>query len=168
MDGITSEKVISCLKDLEVTTIVMLPDSRLADLEKKLRDDNYFTLIDVPNEGDGIAICSGLWMGGKKCIMMMEDSGIYEGTFALEKFGNMNEMPIVMLIGYHKPLSEGNWYQVSRTPITCPLLDTLRIPYVIIDEDSNDDKIPSTFAGAYMTANASQRPVGILCGVHIS
>lgn len=157
--------MLSALKKSGVSFVVTLPDSRLNKLQGLAKHDPGLTVVEVANEGEGIAICAGLWTGGRRAVMMMEDTGIYEGALALEKLGNQNEIPVVMLVGYHGPIGEGNWFQVSRAPITLDLLKTLRIPFV---ELRGEVDVEQPVRRAYATATSSKRPVAILCGERLT
>ncbi len=161
---ISADIAISALKSLGVKFAVVLPDSRLWALEREIENDREFIVLKVTNEGEGFAICAGIWMGGKRAVLLIEDSGLYMGASALEKFGNQNEMPIVMIVGYHAPLGERNWFQASRAPITIPLLEALRIPYVMVN---SRDKIDEIIKGAYSAAFSSKRPFAVLCGENV-
>src|SRR4051795_7459714 len=69
-----TEEIIASLKAAGVTFACYLPDSWLADVERRLHDEPSFTVVPVVNEGEGVAMCAGAWLGGKRSVMLMENS----------------------------------------------------------------------------------------------
>ena len=68
--------VIEGLKEAGVSLACYLPDSLLAELYRALDTDPEIRTILVINEGEGAAICGGIWLSGKRAVLVMENSGL--------------------------------------------------------------------------------------------
>jgi len=60
------EHVIAGLKAAGVSVVCYLPDSLLKELYPALDQDPDIRTIRVTNEGEGAAICGGIWLSGKR------------------------------------------------------------------------------------------------------
>src|ERR1700722_13111873 len=68
------DKVITGLKAAGVSVVCYLPDSLLKELYPALDRDPDIRTIRVTNEGEGAAICGGIWLSGKRAALVMENS----------------------------------------------------------------------------------------------
>ena len=76
MQASAVEQVIAGLKAAGVSVVCYLPDSLLKELYPALDHDPDIRTIRVTNEGEGAAICGGIWLSGKKSALIMENSGL--------------------------------------------------------------------------------------------
>ena len=60
-----------------------LPDSAFQELYLPLSAESRVDYIQVANEGDGVGICMGAWLGGKKPVLIMENTGFAVTPYAL-------------------------------------------------------------------------------------
>lgn len=95
-----ANEVIEGLKDTEVKFASFLPDSWLKPIYSKLSQDPYFTTVPVSNEGVGVGLCCGAWLGGKKAVMLMENTGVRMACDQLARLGISVGLPCFMIIPY--------------------------------------------------------------------
>ena len=76
----------------------------------------------VSNEADIPRILTGAYLGGKKAVMFMENSGLRQACEPIARFAVNNSMPLVIMMEYRG----------DRDESMQPLLDALRIPYGIV------------------------------------
>jgi sulfopyruvate decarboxylase subunit alpha len=76
MQASAVEQVIAGLKAAGVSVVCYLPDSLMKELYPALDRDPDIRTIRVTNEGEGAAICGGIWLSGKKSALVMENSGL--------------------------------------------------------------------------------------------
>ena len=81
------EKVIKALKASGVSVACYLPDSLLKELYPALDRDNDIRTIRVTNEGEGAGICGGVWLSGKRAVLVMENSGLRASIEPLARMG---------------------------------------------------------------------------------
>ena len=130
------EKVIAGLKGAGVSVVCYLPDSLLKDLYPALDRDPDIRTIRVTNEGEGAAICGGVWLSGKRAVLVMENFGLRASIEPLARMGMGAGIPVVMLMSYRGDLGENNWWAIPHGMTMEPLLNAMRIPYRIVDREA--------------------------------
>jgi len=146
MQASAVEQVIAGLKAAGVSVVCYLPDSLLKELYPALDRDPDIRTIRVTNEGEGAAICGGIWLSGKKSALIMENSGLRASIEPLARMGMGAGIPVVMIMSYRGDLGENNWWAIPHGMTMEPLLEAMRIPYRIVDRE---DAIQRAIADAY-------------------
>src|SRR6202044_2134647 len=142
--------VIRGLKRAGVSVVCYLPDSLFRELYPALDADPDIRTIRVTNEGEGAAICGGVFLSGKKAALVMENSGLRASVEPLARMGLGAGIPVVMLMSYRGELGENNWWAVPHGMTMEPLLNAMRIPFRIVDEEAKiGQAIQDAFAWSY-------------------
>lgn len=143
------EAVIAGLKRAGVTVVCYLPDSLLKELYPALEADPDIRTIRVTNEGEGAAICGGLWLAGRRAALVMENSGLRASIEPLARMGMGAGIPVVMVMSHRGDLGENNWWAIPHGMTMAPLLDAMRIPYRLVErEDAIEQAIADAFTWA--------------------
>jgi sulfopyruvate decarboxylase subunit alpha len=143
-------RVIAGLKAAGVSVVCYLPDSLFKELYPALDRDPDIRTIPVTNEGEGAAICGGVFLSGKRAALIMENSGLRASIEPLARMGMGAGIPVVMLMSYRGDLGENNWWAVPHGMTMEPLLDAMRIPYRVVDqEDDIERSIKDAFHWSY-------------------
>lgn len=140
------DAVIRGLKSAGVSVVAYLPDSLLKELYPALDADPDIRTIQVTNEGEGAAICGGVFLSGKRAALVMENSGLRAATEHLARMGLGAGIPVVMLMSYRGELGENNWWAIPHGITMEPLLNALRIPYRVV---RSTDEIERAVTDAY-------------------
>ncbi len=144
------DKVIAGLKAAGVSVVCYLPDSLFKELYPALDNDPDIRTIRVTNEGEGAAICGGVWLSGKKAALIMENSGLRASIEPLARMGMGAGIPVIMMMSHRGDLGENNWWAIPHGMTMEPLLDAMRIPYrIITDEDGIEQAIKDVYAWSY-------------------
>lgn len=128
------DAVIAGLKRAGVSIVCYLPDSLFKPLYPALDADPDIRTIPVTNEGEGAAICGGVFLSGKRAVLIMENSGLRAAMEPLARLGLGAGIPVVMLMSYRGELGENNWWAIPHGITMEPLLDALRTPYRVVRE----------------------------------
>jgi sulfopyruvate decarboxylase subunit alpha len=128
------DAVIVGLKRAGVSIVCYLPDSLFKELYPALDADPDIRTIPVTNEGEGAAICGGVFLSGKRAVLIMENSGLRAAVEPLARMGLGAGIPVVMLMSYRGELGENNWWAIPHGITMEPLLDALRTPYRVVRE----------------------------------
>jgi len=132
--------IIETLKEESIDLVVTLPESSSYKLTEAVRQDPFFHSITVAGEGNGIALCAGASLGGRKCVFVTGVAGLLVGAWALAQVGMVYGIPILIIASYR-----GDFGDRSGTPgsqllmfqqVAEPLLKTLKIPYRIVDANA--------------------------------
>ena len=113
-----------------------LPDSLLKELYPALDKEPGIRTIPVTNEGEGAAICGGIWLSGKRAVLVMENSGLRASIEPLARMGLGAGIPVIMIMSYRGEQGENNWWAIPHGQTMEPLLQAMRIPYQIINEEN--------------------------------
>lgn len=140
------EAVIAGLKAAGVSIACYLPDSLLKEIYPALDRDNDIRTVPVTNEGEGAGICGGVWLSGKRAVLVMENSGLRAAIEPLARLGLGAGIPVVMLMSYRGDLGENNWWAIPHGQTMEPLLGAMRIPYRIVEDET---KIHRAIVDAY-------------------
>ena len=144
------DAVIAGLKEAGVSIVCYLPDSLLKELYPALDADPDIRTIPVTNEGEGAAICGGVFLSGKRAALVMENSGLRASIEPLARMGMGAGIPVVMLMSDRGGLGENNWWAIPHGMTMRPLLEAMRIPYRIEEEPERiRGAIRDSFAWSY-------------------
>jgi sulfopyruvate decarboxylase subunit alpha len=149
------------LREAGVSIVAALPDSKLASVYRLCAADPAIRYIAVTNEGELPGIVAGAYLGGRRAIMIMENSGLRQGCEAIVRFTYCHRMPLVMAMSYRGELGEPNWWGHNHAQVMEPMLQALRIPYSFV---LRHDEIRSSLGKAVIHAATSQGPVALVFG----
>ena len=151
--------IIEELKKNSFTHVVWLPDSETNFMYQLLPNEPTLDLVPVCREGETMAIAAGLWGGGMKPVVLIQNTGIFESGDSIRGLGLDINQPLVMLVGYR------GW---SRHGITTDsaarfiehILHAWGISYYLIETDDDAGRITS----ALEEAERTNKPVAVLVG----
>jgi len=147
------------IKAAGIDFVICMPDSGLYALYCLIREDPDLDLLTVGNEGEGVCICAGAWMGGKHPLMLMENSGNRIASEYLAHLGISFGIPVLFAMSHRGSMGDGNWWAQGHGAVMEPLLKALRIPYTVLQ---SPEDVPGSFQKAQKTLQASLYPVGIV------
>jgi sulfopyruvate decarboxylase subunit alpha len=151
--------VVAVLKGCGVTHVVWIPDSNIGTWEPALAADPELRLVRVCREGEAIGVAAGLLMGGKRPIVLIQCTGLFEAGDALRNIVYDLNLPLFLFVG----LRGHHAHQHGKTGDTCPLfaepiMQAWKVPYVIHDERHT----PADLAAEYRKAQAENRAGAVL------
>jgi sulfopyruvate decarboxylase TPP-binding subunit len=151
--------VVAALKDAGVTHVIWIPDSELGTWEPALHAEPGLRLIRVCREGEAIALAAGLLLGGRRPVVVIQCTGLFEAGDALRNAVHDLKLPLFFIIGVR------SWYahQEGKTADNCPVftepfLRLWRLPYVLLDRRH----AAADLAAAYRQALAEDRAGAVL------
>lgn len=152
MEGQT---VAAGLRDAGVTHVVWIPDSELGTWNQSLSSTEGLSLIRVCREGEAFAIAAGLWIGGKKPVVMIQCTGLFEAGDALRNVVHDLKVPLFFVVGVR------SWrvHQEGKTPDNCPIftepiLKAWQIPMTLLPVDATANDLAAVYT-RHLQTNAS-------------
>ena len=100
--------LIEGLREAGVTIVTFLPESLLKGVYRQLPHEDGIRTIRVSNEAEMPGIVAGAYLGGKRGIMIMENSGIRQACEPIARFTMTHQMPLVMILAFRGDLGERN------------------------------------------------------------
>ncbi|MBR3113322.1 MAG: sulfopyruvate decarboxylase subunit alpha [Methanobrevibacter sp.] len=122
----SSEAVFDGLKDAGIDLIVSVPCVNLSKILNMIDEDEDIIHIPVTREEEGIGICAGAYLGGKKPAILMQNSGLGNSINALKSLTELYEMPLLMIMSHRGTEGESICGQVpmgESTPLILEAMD---------------------------------------------
>lgn len=163
--------MLESFQELGISHVVGLPDNSTAALFHELADDPDIYLITVTREGEAFATAAGLWMGGQKPLVLIQNTGLLESGDALRGTLTRMRIPVVLLVSYRgykslpptppDPLTADDLSRREVDSVATLLEPTLKVwnvPYELVSDNSELGKIRA----AAEQALAEMRPTAVI------
>lgn len=119
----SSETIFDGLKDAGIDFIVSVPCVNLSKLLNMINEDDEIIHIPVTREEEGIGICAGAFLGGKKPAILMQNSGLGNSINALKSLTQLYEFPLLMIMSHRGTEGENICGQVPMGESTPRILE---------------------------------------------
>jgi sulfopyruvate decarboxylase subunit alpha len=146
------------LKRARIDLTASVPCVNLQELLRLVSDDPDIIHIPVTREEEGVGLCAGAWMGGRRPALLMQNSGLGNSINALESLDFLYEIPLIMIISHRGCEGEPIVGQVPMGQLTPRLLDAMEIPRF----SPSPSEAEETVAMAWEKAEAQRRPAAVL------
>ena len=157
--ALSPETVMRQMKQNGVTDIVWLPDSETNWLFLLMKADPDLRLIGVTREGHGCSIAAGLYAGGRKPMILIQNTGMMESGDSIRGWLMGLNVPVVLMVGYRGYTRHGVNSDTAAT-YTERFLMAFNIPFYLVENDSDSDRISI----AFQEAERTRKPVVVLVG----
>jgi sulfopyruvate decarboxylase subunit alpha len=114
--------------------------------------------VPVTREEEGIGVCAGVYMGGMRPALLMQNSGLGNCINALASLDLLYDLPILMVVSHRGTEGERISAQVPMGRATGPLLDVLGIAHYCPAPEEGEETIMTAARMAFTT----RRPVAVL------
>lgn len=146
------------LKRAGIDFAASVPCVNLQQLLTLVEEDPEIIHVPVTREEEGVGLCAGAWMGGRRPALLMQNSGLGNCINALTSLDMLYGIPLLMIISHRGGAGEPIVGQVPMGRLTVPLLDAMEIPHF----SPHHEEAEETVAGAWDMAEASRKPVAVL------
>lgn len=157
--SLSPSAIINQLQQNDVTHVVWLPDSETNFMYDQMVLDQSIKIVSICREGESLAIAAGLWVGGKKPVVMIQNTGMFESGDSIRGLGLDIEIPLVLMIGYRGWTRHGITRD-SAARYTEPILNAWGINYYLVETDEDASRI----SDAFNEADSTGRMVACLMG----
>ncbi len=142
--------------------VVWLPDSETHFLHEAMQKDREIKIVQVCREGEAIAICAGLHLGGKRAALLIENFGLFETGNVLKWAIGLN-IPMLLMVGYMmystlKDTPQGKVRSNGQPEYTEPFLNAFGVKYHLLTSDADIHRVGDACNEAWST----RRPVALL------
>jgi sulfopyruvate decarboxylase TPP-binding subunit len=152
--------ILNELKKWNVTHAVGLPDNGSRALYELLRGDPALRVVSVCREGEAYAVASGLYVGGARPFVLIQNTGFLESGDGFRGTAHNMAAPLVSLIGYrgYASLAPGSSRVDTAASFLEPTLRAWGMPYHTLVSDAD---VP-VVSEAFREAEEGSRPVAVL------
>lgn len=153
-----NDQIIGDLIKNQVEFITSVPCKQLAGVLEKIDQTPSITHVPSNREDEGIGLCAGATMGGKRSAIIMQNTAIGVTINALVTLTQFYRLPLPMLISYRGEVGEPVACQVEMAVHTKDLLNQLRIPTYHFHHHDDVKELDGILAHCFM----ARKPVAIL------
>ena len=158
-NALSPETVMRAMKQNGVTDVVWLPDSETNWLFLLMQADPDLRLVGVTREGHACSIAAGLFAGGRKPMMLIQNTGMMESGDSIRGWLMGLKVPIVLIVGYRGYTRHGVNTDTAAT-FTERFLMAFDLPFWLVENDDDANRIDV----AFKEAARIQGPVVVLVG----
>ena len=136
------EELIQTLKDSGVDFLCSLPCDRIKSLLAMAQRE--FEFIPLTREEEGVGICAGAALAGRRPAMIVQSSGVGNMVNALMSLSSFYELPLAVIVSHRGVYNESIPAQEPMGRSLVGLIESLGMGYTIVD---TREKIPLIKAG---------------------
>lgn len=150
--------VYSGLKSSGIDFVASVPCVNLQQLLKLINTDPEMAHFPVTREEEGVGLCAGAWMGGKRPALLMQNSGLGNSINALASLDFLYNIPLLMIISHRGCDGEQIVGQIPMGRLTPKLLDSMEVPRF----SPGPAEVEEFVARAWGVAAMKKKPVAVL------
>lgn len=149
--------ILEGLKEAGVDLVASVPDINLVELITLIGEDPAITHVPVGREEEGIGVCAGAYLGGKRPAMLMQNAGLMNSCNGIVTTALQFGIPILLLVYYAGDLGDTAFHMLGL--LTEPVLQGLGLKYTVLRDPL---LVKAQIARAVTSAEASKRPVALV------
>ena len=153
-----NDVIMDALTENGVDFVTTVPCKQLAGVIEKIDQAQDIYHIPANREDEGMGLCAGAHMGGKRPAIIMQNTAIGVTINALATLIQFYRMPLPMLISYRGEVGEPVACQVEMAVHTKALLNQLNIPTYHFHNTGDADELSGILSYCFM----SRKPVAVL------
>lgn len=137
--------------------VVSVPEFNFKDLLLFADEAPTLTHVPVTREEEGIGICVGAYLGGRKPVMLMQNAGLLNSCNALATTALQFEVPVFMVVWHAGDVRDTAFMRLGE--VTEGVLTGLGIRYL---KPRSLAELPENVAVARQLSEYAKRPVALL------
>jgi sulfopyruvate decarboxylase subunit alpha len=150
-------RIVAGLKKAGIDFIATLPDEKVVEVIRAVESDPAIKHVPLCREEEGIGICAGAYLAGRKTALIMQNAGFLNSCNALTTTSLQFQIPMLLLIYYAGDLGDRGFATLGS--VTEPALQALGVRYAVL---RRTDEIDEMISGAQVLADDSKKPVAVL------
>ncbi|WP_422368646.1 phosphonopyruvate decarboxylase [Pelagibius sp.] len=143
-----SAQVFDKLAEADISILSYVPDAGNARLVELAEKHNDMRPVLLTTEEEGVAICAGADLVGKRAVLCMQSSGVGNCPNFLS-FVKGGRFPVLMIVSMRGDYGEQNPWQYAMGEAAEPILEAMGV--LIFRVDTPDDLAPATDAALSAT-----------------
>lgn len=159
----SSTAVYDGIKKAGINFIVSVPCVNLSEILIMIDEDDEIMHVPVTREEEGVGVCAGAFLAGKKVAILMQNSGIGNCVNALASLYELYHLPLVMIISHRGTIGEPINGQIPMGRATEDVLDALDIYH---KAPTSAEEANNIIGNSWNNSKISRSPVAILLDVN--
>ncbi len=153
-----NQRIVSDLVNNDISFVTTVPCKQLAGVIDEIDNNESIHHIPSNKEDEGMGLCAGAWLGGKRAAIIMQNTAIGVTINSLATLIQYYHIPLPMLISYRGEVGERIACQVEMAIHTKALLRQLNIPTYHFHRADDVREFDGILKHCFM----SNKPVAIL------
>ena len=154
----TDRKIAASLVANEIAFATSVPCKQLAGIIECVDQSPEILHVPCNKEDEGMGLCAGAYMGGKRSCILMQNTALGVAVNALATLIQFYNFPLPMLISYRGELGEKVACQVEMALHTKAILNQLHIPTYHFSDVDHLERLDDILQYAQMC----KKPVAVL------
>ncbi len=146
------------LKHAGTELFCYVPDAGIDPLIRMAHADNTVRSVVLTTEEEGVGICCGAWLGGKRAVLMLQSSGVGNCINAFSLAAN-TRIPLLALVSMRGEWGEGNRWQI---PMGRTTEEAMKLAGFTVCRAARADEAAKLIEGAATMAYQSEQMVAVL------
>jgi len=152
------DRIIADFVKNRIEFVTSVPCKQLAGVIERLETCEQIHHVPANKEDEGIGLCAGAYMGGKRAAIIMQNTALGVVVNTLATLTQFYRLPLPMLISYRGEVGEPVACQVEMALHTKALLAQLHIPTYHFHSVDDVAELDGILNHSFM----SNKPVAIL------
>lgn len=152
------DRIVADFVNNNIEFVTTVPCKQLAGVIDKIEASSDIYHIPSNKEDEGMGLCAGAYMGGKRPAIIMQNTAIGVTINTLVTLTQYYRMPLPMLISYRGELGEPVACQAEMAVHTKALLTQLNIPTYHFHREDDLNELDTILKYTFMC----NKPVAIL------
>ncbi len=155
------DRLIGILKDEGINFAASLPCDKAKDLCGLL--PSSLETVELLREEDGVGVCAGAYLAGRKPAMVIQSSGLGNMLNALLSLSRTYELPLPVIASWRGVYKETIPAQVPFNTALPGILKAADIPFVIVDHPDEFDRVRELIQTSYRSSTPAVALVSPRC-----
>ena len=153
-----NQKIINDFITNNIEFVTTVPCKQLAGVSEEIDASKDIFHIPSNKEDEGMGLCAGAYMGGKRSAIIMQNTALGVTINTLVTLIQYYNIPLPMLISYRGEIGEPVACQVEMAVHTKALLSQLNIPTYHFHSQGDVEELDAILNHSFM----AKKPVAIL------
>ena len=149
--------IVAGLKKAGINFVASLPDEKMVALIRAVEKDADLKHVSLCREEEGIGICAGAYLVGKKCAAIMQNGGFFNSNNAIVSTLLQYQIPLLLLIYYAGDVGDRTFSTTGS--LTEPVLQALGIRFYVMRDPQDAQEL---IQRAQVLTEDAKRPVALL------
>jgi sulfopyruvate decarboxylase subunit alpha len=167
--SVSARAILDVFRDQGITHVTTVPDYAQLSLQMRL-EEGYLPgtrVMRCCTEDQAVECSAGLWIGGNKAVVIMQNQGFYASINAIRAVGVDAKLPLVLMIGpWGREFANlGQDPRKSRRRVVAmlePMLDTLGIRYWRLESPADLGNVGTAIDYAF----SESAPAAVVVGAY--
>lgn len=153
-----STRFLQALERAGCSYFAGVPCSLLKGVIQRFDAEPRWGYMSAVREDSAIGLAAGAWMGGKKPVVFMQNSGLGVSVNALVSLNAIYELPVLLVISWRGEGGKDAPEHIVMGDIMKPMLDLMSVPWRVLGDESLEEDVATMVA----QMDETRRPTALI------